>query len=383
MARSDSILAGILAIAVAGHAQDGGSEVANREGGKPVLLGAHDKEVDQAVSRALVWLAGRQNKNGFWHGVVGSRGRGDYFATSSYDAQVASGSGHLGVTALCGMAFLAAGNLPGRGPYGDHVRRATQAVLSCLQETGVLTASGTRMYSHAFATLFLAEVYGNEEDAALKAGLESCTHIIVDTQNAHGGWRYNAFSRDSDLSVTVCQLQALRAAHNIGINIPKSTIDRAVEYVKQHQVPHGHAKGRYYYSIHGRRAFRKVDKYSIQAAAATSLLSAGIYEHELLDDVIDFLEKDLDDLMNYSPHHYYFWYGNYYASQVFFQADGLLRKGCFDRYYNKMRTHLLGDQAADGRWRNPTDEGPGDAFGTAVACIILQIPKHYLPIFQR
>jgi len=374
MARRDFMLAWMLAVAGAAGAQNEARQD---------QLGARDEPVDAAVGRALTWLASKQNENGFWHGVVGSRGRGDYFATSSYDLQVKKGSGHLGVTALCGMAFLAAGNLPGRGKYGEQVRRATRAVLSCLQENGVLTASGTRMYSHAFATLFLAEVYGNEEDPELKAGLESCTHIIVDTQNAHGGWRYNAFSRDSDLSVTVCQLQALRAAHNIGINIPKGTIDRAVEYVKQHQIPHGHAKGRYYYSIHGRRAFRKVDKYSIQAAAATSLLSAGIYEHELLDDVIDFLEKDLDELMHYSPHHYYFWYGNYYASQVFFQADGLLRKGCFDRYYRKMRTHLLADQTADGRWRNPTDEGPGDEFGTAVACIILQIPKHYLPIFQR
>ena len=343
---------------------------------------ARDQDVDDAVARGLAWLDGQQNKNGFWHGVVGSRGRG-YTPIASYELQVQTGSGHLGVTALCGMAFLAGGNLPGRGQYGANVRHAANAVLSCVQENGMLTTSGSRMYSHAFASLFLAEVYGNAASSELKSGLERCTHIIVDTQNAHGGWRYNAFSRDADLSVTVCQLQALRAAHNIGINIPKSTIDRAVAYVVQHQVPSGRAKGLYYYSIHGRRAFRKTDKYSIQAAAATSLLSAGIYEAKLLDEVVDFLERDLDEVMKDSPHHYYFWYGNYYASQVFFQADGLLREGCFDRYYQKMRTHLLADQMPDGRWRNPTDEGPGDAFGTAVACIILQIPRHYLPIFQR
>jgi hypothetical protein len=48
-----------------------------------------------------------------------------------------------------------------------------------------------------------------------------------------------------------------------------------------------------------------------------------------------------------------------------------------------MRDHLLDDQEKDGRWLNPRREGPGDAFGTAVACIILQIPNQYLPIFQR
>jgi hypothetical protein len=161
------------------------------------------------------------------------------------------------------------------------------------------------------------------------------------------------------------------------------TIDRAVDFVVQHRVPDGHLEGRYLFDVHGRRRFRKTDHYSIQAAAATSLMSAGIYDPELLDTVIDFLDQEAVQVMRDTPHHYYFWYGNYYASQVFYQADGLLREGCFRRYYELMRAHLLQDQRADGRWHNPQDEGPGDAFATAVACIILQIPKQYLPIFQR
>ena len=43
-------------------------------------------------------------------------------------------------------------------------------------------------------------------------------HIIVDCQNEQGAWRYNVFSRDSDISVTVCQLQALRAIRNVAAN---------------------------------------------------------------------------------------------------------------------------------------------------------------------
>jgi hypothetical protein len=219
--------------------------------------------------------------------------------------------------------------------------------------------------------------------AEVRRGLERATHIIVDSQNAHGAWRYNVFSNDSDLSVTVCQLQALRAAHNIGIEIPKSAIDAAVAYVKASQIQTGRAKGRYYYSIHGPRAFRKSDQYSIQAAAATSLLAAGVYEHGLLAPVLDFLETEMGSVADYWPNHYYYWYGNYYAAQVFFHADGLLSDGCFARYYTATRDHLLRTQRPDGRWLNPEDEGPGDAFGTGVACILLQIPKQFLPIFQR
>ena len=47
----------------------------------------------------------------------------------------------------------------------------------------------------------------------------------------------------------------------------------------------------------------------------------------------------------------------------------------------RLAADLLGSQARDGRWRNPV--GPGDEMGSAMACILLQMPRQYLPIFQR
>lgn len=272
--------------------------------------------------------------------------------------------------------------MPDRGKYGRNVDLAVDAVLESIQENGIITEAGTLMYSHAFATLFLAEVYGTTPDKRIRSGLQRAVQIIVDCQNAEGAWRYTPFTPSSDLSVTVCQLQALRAARNIGIQVPKKTIDRAVKYVVNSRVRSGRHAGRYYYTPWGRRN-RKTDHYSIQAAAVTSLLSAGIYDRELIEPVLDFLEEEAEVIAEYYPHHYYFWYGNYYASQVFFHADGLIRTGCFSRYYTTICDHLLEDQREDGRWLNPMSAGPGDAFATAVACIILQIPKQYLPIFQR
>ena len=86
-------------------------------------------------------------------------------------------------------------------------------------------------------------------------------------------------------------------------------------------------------------------------------------------------------MMQWYPHHFYFWYGNYYACQALFHAEGVVRDRCFRDYFTAMRRHLIEDQRPDGRWLNET--GPGDVFGTAVACIVLQVPKQYLPIFQR
>lgn len=342
-----------------------------------------EARVDDAVGRGLAWLAEQQNKRGFWTGLIGHKRMDYYRPLRPIQEQLTAGTGHMGVTALCGLAFLAGGHLPGRGRYGENVRKAVEAVLSCVQENGLITVAGSRMYSHAFATLFLAQVYGMSRDPRIKRSLERATHIIVDCQNEHGAWRYNPFSREADLSVTVCQVQALRAARNIGIQVPKSTIDRAVRYVKESRVQAGYSKGLYYYKIHGRGAYTKPTEYAINAAAVTSLISAGVYDKDLLAPALDFLAEKGPEVTDYTPHHFYFWYGNYYACQAFFHCDGVVAEGCFERYYRQMRDHLLADQDKDGRWLNPLEQGPGDAFGTAVALIILQIPKQYLPIFQR
>lgn len=348
-----------------------------------LMTKAWQLKVDAAVESGLRWLIEHQNKKGFWTGLVGHKSGNRYMQIRSLEEQRRAGTGHMGVTALCGMAFLAGGHLPGRGKYGESVQKTVDAVLSCVQENGLITVAGSRMYSHAFATLFLAEVYGMSRDPRIKKGLERATHIIVDCQNEHGAWRYNPFSHEADLSVTVCQLQALRAARNIGIQVPKSTIDRAVKYVKDSRVTSGYYEGLFYYKIHGRGAYGKPAEYAINAAAVTSLISAGIYDKKLFAPALDFLAEEGPKITYEWPHHFYFWYGNYYACQVFFHCDGVVQEGCFQRYYEQMRDHLLADQEEDGRWSNPQHSGPGDAFGTAVACIILQIPKQYLPIFQR
>src|SRR5690606_17997854 len=115
---------------------------------------------------------------------------------------------------------------------------------------------------------------------------ERAVNLIVDCQNAHGGWRYNPFDREVDLSVTVCQVQALRAARNIGIRVPPETIERAIAYVRASRVDRGRHQDLFYYKIHGRGAYDKPDEYAINAAALTALSSAGIHDEDLVDPVL-------------------------------------------------------------------------------------------------
>jgi hypothetical protein len=101
----------------------------------------------RAVERGLDWLAARQSPDGSY----GAQGMGKNPA----------------VTSLAGLAFMQAGNLPGRGKYGENVRRCLDYVLTCCQESGLITSDTSPsgpMYGHGFATLFLAEVYGMTGD---------------------------------------------------------------------------------------------------------------------------------------------------------------------------------------------------------------------------
>src|SRR5262249_7016455 len=212
-----------------------------------------------AAERGLLWLE-REQKAGCWTGIVGHKMQNDYLELDSgtpVAVQRAQGQGHVGVTALCGMAFLAGGHLPDRGAHGASVKCTIDYLLEHVRDNGLCTDAGTRMYSHAFATLFLAEVYGmagygTAGGRPVKDALEKAVNLIVDSQNQYGGWRYNPFDREIDLSVTVCQVQALRAARNIGIKVPDGTINRAIAYVERSQVQSGRSRGQLYYKMYAR-----------------------------------------------------------------------------------------------------------------------------------
>jgi len=348
-----------------------------------------------AVDRALAFLAESQNSDGSWTADVGFKLNQAYEITA--DSQH-----HVGVTALAGLAYLAAGNLPGRGIYGDVIARATDFVLDCVNDEGFIAAHDTRMYSHAFGTLFLAEVYGMTERADVRDKLQSAVDYIVACQNQEGAWRYMPFAVESDMSITVCQLNALRGARNVGIRVPRSTIDRAAAYVARSYVSQD--EGGYgfgfdnYYRI-GKGSFRYQaqrntrSSFALTAAGIAALHNTGNYGSTLqatladskqaskidLDASIDFLLDHYDLVSGKSPYtfHYFYWYGHYYATQALYVIGGK----AWAWYYPRMREELIRGQLGNGAW--PCTTGPGTNFSTAVGALILSLPYGYLPIFQR
>ncbi|MFO1009226.1 MAG: prenyltransferase/squalene oxidase repeat-containing protein [Planctomycetota bacterium] len=340
------------------------------------------EEQARAVERGLAWLAAHQSEEGSWVAKIGYKLNNDFKYT-------AEDRGHLGVTALACMAFLAGGHLPGRGPYGQVVEKGLDFVLSCVQEDGYVTHSGTRMYDHAFATLFLAEICGMTHRDDVRKKLQKAVDFIVKSQNAEGGWRYEPYAAESDMSIVVCQVLALRAARNIGIRVPKSTVDRAARYVVDSAVTRdgldsfsgfsnfgsdGPGTFRYQKDVHSRSSF------PLTAAGVTALNGLGIYSDDLIKKGLDYLSGRFDEFNRDYAHagHYYFWYGHYYGVQAMYTAGSPY----WEPYFEKLRALLLQTQdPQDGSW--PNQIGPGPAFGTAVGVLILEIPYRFLPIFQR
>jgi squalene cyclase len=306
--------------------------------------------MEESVERGLRYLAGLQNEDG-------SFGRGQF-------------AKHAGITALCGLAFMADGHLPGRGAYGDNVRKALDFVLSSATETGLLAAENSHgpMYGHGFATLFLGEIYGmNNEDARVRDALTRAVELIINSQNQEGGWRYNPVPYDADISVTICEIMALRSARNAGIKVPKETIDRAIAYVRSCQNSDG---GFRYMSTSGTSLWPRT------AAGVASLYYAGVYSDNSIDRGLNYLQDSVNPDAGGNSGEAHYFYGHYYAVQAMYLAGGKR----WTAWWPNIRDEMISKQAATGGWM---DYQAGQAYSTSMALIVLQMPKRYLPIFQK
>src|SRR3954451_16553194 len=211
-----------------------------------------DDRTEATIRGALKWLAAKQQPNGSWNS-----GRGN-------DHPVA-------MTAYTLMAFMSAGHLPGEGEYGKHVTKGMNYLLSCVRADGYITNGGeSNMYNHGIAAIALAELYGQTRDPKLKQKLETVIKLIVNCQNQQGGWRYRPAITDGDISVTVLQLVASRAALNGGIEVPQSTIDKGVGFVKS---CYDQRTGGFTYQPHG-----NPPGFARTAAAIYSLQVCGRYD---------------------------------------------------------------------------------------------------------
>lgn len=319
----------------------------------------NDAAVDAGIARALEFLARQQEPDGSW--------RTEAWGESS------------AITALAIMAFMAAGHVPGEGPYGDKITRGIMWVVKHQEPNGMLINSNRThgpMYSHGIAALMLAEAAGMmpaTEAPVVKRALEKGIRLILESQayqkndRHQGGWRYQIDSRDSDLSVTGWQVLALRAAKDIGCDVPAEAIDQAIQYVKE-------------CAMKGNRGFG----YQPGNGPTPTLTGTGItclevcgahHTPEAVGGAQWLLSNPLRERDSY------FYYGVYYTGVGMYKMGG--------EHAAASRAHLIDTllplQDRDGGW-TPThgsERGAGRIYSTSLAVLALAIEYAYLPIYQR
>ena len=229
------------------------------------------------VNKGLEYLVKQQQKDGHWGA------NGDQYPVS--------------MTALAGMALLMEGSTVRDGKYATNIRLCADWLMDRSmkgnQRDGLIgnpdhpTEAGRYMYGHGFGLLFLASVYGDEEDRdrreRLKDILTRAVKYTANAQSTQGGWYYTSKMEGHDQdegSVTVTQVQALRAARNAGIPVPKDVIKKAQDYLKNSTTE----RGGVIYSL-GRGGFRAPaggERPALTAAAITCGFGAGDYKSELV-----------------------------------------------------------------------------------------------------
>ena len=279
--------------------------------------------------------------------------------------------------ALAILSIMGLGHVPGRGPYTDVLERAKKYILRTQEDSGLfrskrIPGSGP-MYSHGLTTLCMAEMYGMDPDPKLEEGVRKAVDLIVRCQSSAGGWGYQPNPSTQDVSVTVMQVVALRAANNAEIPVPQKTIDNAVKYIKSC----AHPKGGFGYQNPARRA-------PTTAAGILSLQLLGHYNDPTVTKALDWMST-LPVEWSTAGGISYFYYFHYYAIQANYQAGGKH----WNQWHPKVREMLLSKQREDGSWDLPGGSegasvvGRNRVYWTAMASLVLEVYMHFLPAYQR
>ena len=300
-----------------------------------------DEKTKKAMEQALDWLKDSQKKDGSW-------------------------GNNSAITSFALLAFLSQGHVPGQGKYGPEVAKAVRNLVAGARDSdGYLVGNtGGNMYAHGMATLALSQVWGMTGDEEVKKVLKRAIDLICKTQNHEGGWRYEPQPTGADISVTIMQVMALRGAKDSGLYVPDEKMKNAIGYINK---CYDARTGGYRYQIGGGPA-----GYARTAAGVCVLQLCGEYDKKEIAGALKYLDNTGDDRQHY-------WYGAYYAAHAYHQIGGK----DWENFYEKMKTKLLASQQSNGSWKDSKEGHVGPEYQTAIAILILSIPSHYLPIYQR
>jgi len=341
--------------------------------GKPQKPPATAEEVQQALRRALDWLASKQQKDGSW-------------------------SGRYAYTGLSIQAFIGAKCV--QKDYSANTKSAVQ-YLKSVWKPSAKYAEGSKdqafyggqlgtenMYEHAMTTLGLIEALVDLNDASLEPIAQEAINLIIRSQNtehklealggpfktdseSYGGWRYRPDSTNSDLSVSGWQILALRAAVNAGFSVPDYVFPSAAKFVRSLQ---GKKDGSFNYSGPGDYG----NSCGRAGMGALSLQLCGFPQDPAIPPALRFMQ-------DYAPrwnveakgdgYPFYYWY---YGTRAMYLAGG----DDWRIWKDWMCRFLVDHQSPDGSWEGGYSERDLDVYRVALGALMLEFCCGNVPIYM-
>jgi len=193
---------------VRAHGQRSGKASLGREGGS--------EATEKAVRGALSWLARHQEADGRWRA-----------ADPAFDVAVSS---------LALLAFLGNGHTHRAGDSKEPAfRAALEAGGSYLERRqgddgsiGFDPAKPETIVNHALAAQALAELFACSRDLAFEQRARRAVDFCIAAQNPSGGFGRGVGTGADDPALTGLFVLALGAAADGGIEVPRSSFDRAL-----------------------------------------------------------------------------------------------------------------------------------------------------------
>lgn len=376
-------------LAVSPSASVAKAPFANRNPGK---LGRSGPQTERAIELGLAFLIRNQKPDGRWSLLGFDDGHPK--KSDQLDSDTAA-------TGLALLAFQGAGYTHKEFKYADRLNRAVAWLVSHQRADGNLYVDSDQesnkvcqLYSHAIATLALAEAYGMTQDPNVKATAQKAIDFIVDSQDPKlGGWRYYSTlgQRSSDTSVTGWMVMALHSGRLAGLEVDPKVWEGVEKWLEIAQAPE--SESQFVYNPNLKDEKGRIRSHLRQAANSTTAIGLLMRMYtgwerndpRLLDGA-NILLKQLPSEFNMDVRDTYYWY---YATQVLRHVDGPI----WQTWNNVLHPLLLSTQVQDGAYAgswspfDPVEDKYGRHGGrlyvTALNLLSLEVDYRLLPLYDK
>ena len=350
---------------------------ADRVGGRRIaaaLARGGSEATEQAVDKALAWLAAAQAADGHWSAA--GHGGGVERSVHGHHRQGAGAKSDQGVSGLALLAFLGAGHTHRDGGHQATVDRGIRRLVAAQRADGSLAGDAeffAALYCHGMATIALGECLALTGDASLRPALDRAVAHTLAMQHPHtGGWRYAAGDR-GDTSQCGWQVMVLATARNAGFGGFEPAEARARLFLQ------GVSSG----ATGGLAAYRSGERPSVAmtAEALFCRLVLGMpADHPSVAEALAMVSASPPSASTYNA---YTWY---YATLAAFHAGGPQ----WDRWNSALQAAIIPLQRRDGgpldgSWDpDPVWGGHGGrVYATALAAMTLEVYYRHLPMHRR